>query len=80
MHVTAQMDKDKWRSLKKSYTNVKDNKAKSGAGTVRFEYYQEMDDLIGKKPNNEPMVTFSSEDGAPELQGKFITNIDGKGH
>lgn len=63
---------EKWRSLKRSYMKIKDNMAKSGAGRIRFEFFQEMDDVLGSKPNVSAEVVYESEMVLPSYRGKLI--------
>ncbi|KAK4887499.1 hypothetical protein RN001_003770 [Aquatica leii] len=48
---TADSCKLKWKNLIRSYSNAKSNNNKSGRRPLRFMYYDEMDRLLGNKPN-----------------------------
>lgn len=65
----------KWRNLKKGYMSAKKNKIKSGAGRTKFNYFEEMDSLLGKKPNVSPLATYESEDTQPTYRGLSTCNI-----
>jgi hypothetical protein len=47
----------RWQSLIDAYKNVKDNNVASGRGTVKFEFYTEMGELIGARHDIAPPVT-----------------------
>ncbi|XP_031342999.1 uncharacterized protein LOC116173531 [Photinus pyralis] len=61
-NFTTSQIKDKVKYLKMRYMKKKDNMkaTSSGAAAIQFTYYEEMDDIYGKKPNVEPIAVASS--------------------
>ncbi|KAK5644583.1 hypothetical protein RI129_005883 [Pyrocoelia pectoralis] len=57
--------KDKIKYLKMRYMKKKDNMkaTSSGAAAIQFAYYEEMDEIFGKKPNVQPVALASSLKG-----------------
>ena len=53
---------DKWRYLKSKYATKKDNMSKKASGSQRFDFdfFEEMDNFLGKKHNIKPPVIASS--------------------
>ncbi|KAM9365807.1 uncharacterized protein KZ484_011899 [Pholidichthys leucotaenia] len=51
----------KWNTLIEAYTKVKDNIKTKGAGTTRFRYFSEMDNLLVKKHHVIPPAGGTSE-------------------
>lgn len=42
----------KWSNIVRTYKIVKDNKKKTGAGSMRFAYFNEIDEILGEKISN----------------------------
>lgn len=61
MHTTEQV-KNKFKYLKQKYMEKKDNMSEksNGAGTIKFDYFFEMDELFGQDPDVQPVSTASS--------------------
>ncbi|CAL1671623.1 unnamed protein product [Lasius platythorax] len=61
MHTTEQI-KNKFKYLKQKYMEKKDNMGQksSGAGTMKFDYFFEMDEIFGQDPDVQPVSTASS--------------------
>ncbi|GLV36742.1 hypothetical protein CBL_02423 [Carabus blaptoides fortunei] len=51
IEVTPLMCSKKWQNLVRSYKVCKNIKNKSGRGPVRFQFYDTLDNLLGRKPN-----------------------------
>ncbi|XP_018393990.1 PREDICTED: uncharacterized protein LOC108772847 [Cyphomyrmex costatus] len=64
MHTTEQI-KNKFKYLKQKYMEKKDNMGQksSGAGTIKFDYFFEMDEIFGQDPDVQPVSTASSSQG-----------------
>lgn len=50
--VNAVMVQNKWNSLLKSYRKAKYNKTRSGRSPSRFNFFEQMDELLGSNPTN----------------------------
>lgn len=61
--------KNKFKYLKSKYVEKKDNMGtkSSGAHNVKFEYFEEMDEIFGKDPNIKPVGIASSSKGIENL-------------
>ncbi|XP_051280150.1 uncharacterized protein LOC127376842 isoform X2 [Dicentrarchus labrax] len=53
----------KWLTLVEGYKKCKDNNASTGRGPVRFQFYTEMDELIGGNHDVDPPVVGSDRAG-----------------
>lgn len=64
MHTTEQI-KNKFKYLKQKYMEKKDNMSQksSGASTMKFDYFVEMDEIFSQDPDVQPMSTASSMRG-----------------
>ncbi|KXZ75835.1 hypothetical protein TcasGA2_TC031878 [Tribolium castaneum] len=64
MYTSVQCN-DKWRYLKSRYATKKDNMGNRGSGEDRmdFEYFESMDDFLGKKHSISPIAIASSSRG-----------------
>ncbi|XP_011883664.1 PREDICTED: uncharacterized protein LOC105570823, partial [Vollenhovia emeryi] len=60
-HTTDQI-KNKFKYLKQKYMEKKDNMSQKsrGAGTMKFDYFFEMDEIFGQDPDVQPEQTSSS--------------------
>lgn len=58
--------KDRWQYLRRRYIAKKDNMSakSSGAATMKFDYFDEIDDILRKKPNVTPLAVASSSRGS----------------
>lgn len=67
---TATQCKDKYKYLKGKYMKTKDNMSdrSSGAEAIKFEYFQEMDEFLGKCHNASPIALDSN---LRKHQGKY---------
>lgn len=54
----------KWKSLMRSYNVAKDNKNKTGRGPNRFQFFEEIDAIVGTKPSNNCEHTLESSSEA----------------
>lgn len=63
--LTAEMVQSKWKSLVRSYNSAKDNKNKTGRAPSRFQFFEEMDDLLGNKPSNSCKHSMESSEPGP---------------
>lgn len=61
----------KWRGLKRRYKDIKDKKKKkSGNGAVvSFQFFEDMNEILGKKADTEALVTYNSKDPGPVYRG-----------
>lgn len=50
-------------------------KKQTGTGKIKFEYFTEMDDILGKKPNVAPLATYDSESSQPTYRGLSTYNM-----
>lgn len=73
--IDANACDQKWRNLKKTYMGAKNNKKTTGTGRTKFEFFNEIDELLGKKPNVSPLATYESEDTQPTYRGLPTCNI-----
>nr|XP_022909150.1 uncharacterized protein LOC111420402 [Onthophagus taurus] len=62
LNFGASQCENKFKNLKRRYQKKKDNMkpTASGAAVIKFEFYNEMEELFGKKPNIEPLAIASS--------------------
>ena len=61
--------KQKWKSLMRTYRSNKDAKNRSGSGQVRFYFFEQMDELVGNRPQNScthSLESATTEEEAPE--------------
>lgn len=65
--VTVTEIKKKWGNLVQSYNKSKDIKKKTGRGPSRFNFFNEIDDVLGNKPSNSSPHSFDI--GKVERQG-----------
>lgn len=72
INVTPLQCQDKWKYLKCKYNAKKDNMSSrcSGEDALRFEFFPEMDNFLGKKHNVTPVALASSSKGY--VSGKYI--------
>lgn len=68
-NFTAEQCNNKWKSLKKKYKSIKDNKNRSGAGKQFWMHFDAMDALLKHNPEVEPLSLASSTSG-------FRLNVD----
>lgn len=64
MHTTEQI-KNKFKYLKQKYMGKKDNMGpkSSETGTIKFDYFFEMDEIFSQDPDVQPVSTASSSRG-----------------
>lgn len=60
--VNETLVQNKWKSLTRSYKKAKDNKIRTGTAPSRFQYYDLMDELLGKKPSNSSSHSINSDE------------------
>lgn len=53
----------KMKNLKKTYKSIYDNNKATGRGTIKWPYYNSMNEIFGQKPENEPLSIASSSLG-----------------
>lgn len=58
--VDENMCQAKWKNLVRSYNTAKDQKTRTGRGPSRFQFFCEMDDLLGEKPTNKTKHSMES--------------------
>jgi len=60
--VSGQECDEKWRNLQATYKRNKEKKNSTGSETVNWEYFDMMDEVMGKKASTQPAATqlFSS--------------------
>lgn len=76
-HITGPMCDEKYRGLLRSYKKVKDRKKSSGSSPCYFQYYDEMDEILGERPEMEAPATYDSTELAPRYRGIFLRiNLD----
>lgn len=66
---TSEQCKNKFKYLKRKYIEKKENKIKTGAERIKFEYFEDMDEILGKNPQITPVILASSvcnENNIPE--------------
>lgn len=70
----------KIKSLKSKYKEVKDHNNKSGNGRITFQFYQQMDSILGDKPSVNPINVLDSsrEEGSEDTEDTGIPT--GKEH
>nr|XP_012223298.1 PREDICTED: uncharacterized protein LOC105672743 [Linepithema humile] len=83
MHTTEKI-KNKFKYLKQKYMEKKDNMGQksSGAGTIKFNYFFEMDEIFSQDPDVQPVSTASSSRGiqrasktsSVETEENLVTN------
>ncbi|CAG9814697.1 unnamed protein product [Phaedon cochleariae] len=61
--LTWQQCDTKWKSLKKTYKDVKDHNSSSGKNRRKWEYFDAMDGILFKKPEIHAPATCSSHTG-----------------
>ncbi|XP_018577662.1 uncharacterized protein LOC108915975 [Anoplophora glabripennis] len=44
---------NKWKSLTRSYSKCKDTRVRTGQSPSRFLFFEDLDEILGKKPTNE---------------------------
>lgn len=62
-NFTGVQCRDKFKYLKMKYTKKLDNMKNTGEPAMHFEYFTEMDEVFGKKPNAVPVAIASSSRG-----------------
>ncbi|XP_050516543.1 uncharacterized protein LOC126891413 [Diabrotica virgifera virgifera] len=60
---------NRWKHLERMYKKVKDNNAKTGRGRKTFEYWEELDDILGKQKNMNPILAIASTEVDNNLPG-----------
>ena len=58
--------REKWKNLKKMYTKHKENRGPKATGQKKlkeFEFFDELDEILGKRHNIEPVVLATSSKG-----------------
>lgn len=58
--VDENMCQAKWKNLVRSYNASKDLKTRTGRGPSRFQFFSEMDELLGEKPTNKTKHSMES--------------------
>ena len=53
----------RWRTMTKQYKAVVDHNSTSGNERKTYKYYNEIDEILGCKPNIVPLATASSSSG-----------------
>lgn len=63
----ALLCKSKWKSLLRSYSAAVDNKNKTGRGPSRFQFFEEMDAILGTKPSQNCSHTLDTSSSNLEM-------------
>ncbi|XP_071634452.1 uncharacterized protein [Temnothorax longispinosus] len=74
-HYSLDQCKNKMKELKRKYTETKDNNMQSGAEAKTCPFYEELDEILGKKPCVKPVALASNR--RPVLD-KMCTDVDCK--
>lgn len=73
---------NKWKSLKRTYKNIKKHNASSGNDRKVWKYFDEMNNMLYNKPEIEAPATCSNESGLiirEDVQNEVpVNNINGK--
>lgn len=59
-NITADNCHIKWTGMKKKYKTIKDAKNQSGAGKQSWEYFDMINDILGKNPTMKPLSIASN--------------------
>lgn len=66
--ITPEQVDNKWKGFKKTYKKIKDHNNTSGSDRKQWEFFNAMDDLLGKKPEITPVAVCSSSAGLSILK------------
>lgn len=61
VEVTTAHCENKWRVLERSYKKFIDNQKSTGRGRKYFEFFQEMEEILGKKKSITPEILLSTD-------------------
>ncbi|KAJ8969146.1 hypothetical protein NQ314_001887 [Rhamnusium bicolor] len=67
---------NKWKSLKRTYKNIKIKSAQSGSQRKHWEYFSVMDEILGLRPEISPQVVVSSSSGVMKHSQPVNSTID----
>lgn len=62
-NITAAQCCSKWKSLKRKYTQIKDNNNRTGAARQQWIFFYVMNDMLKARPEIEPLFLASSSGG-----------------
>lgn len=62
---------NKWKNLVRTYRKVKDNNNKSGRGNQTFKFYEALDNVLGKRPENIDVIGRASFQAGSKIQFKM---------
>lgn len=68
---------NKWKSLVRTYRKIKDNNNKSGRGNQTFKYYDAIDNVLGKRPENVNVIGRASSINGFQNAVENVMEIDG---
>lgn len=71
--------KKKWSNLVKTYTNCKDMKRRTGKGPTRFQFFDELDEILGDKPNIASPHTIDISETYPHAEPQHEDNLNETG-
>ncbi|CAG9814618.1 unnamed protein product [Phaedon cochleariae] len=76
--VDESMCQAKWKNLVRSYNTAKDQKTRTGRGPTRFQFFEELDNLLGEKPTNKAKHTIesSSSNHNNTEEANCVVNVD----
>ena len=69
-NLTHDVCDEKWRNLKKQYKKYRDNMEGSGNAAIKWEYFCQMNDILGHRPDVLPVSEMESSAGELVLPGK----------
>lgn len=62
-NITPDQCCSKWKSLKRKYTQIKDNNNRTGAANQRWIHFEMVDNILKTRPEIEPLSLASSTSG-----------------
>jgi hypothetical protein len=74
--VNATICKNKWKNLLRTYKTAKDSKRRTGNAPSRFNFFNDIDDIIGKKPSNSCTHTLESGGATNVMQQPSTSMVD----
>ena len=72
-YPTFKQVETRWRTMVKTYKKTVDHNRQSGNDRKSCLFYNELDEILGKKPNVTPKVTYSSSGYGNSYNKKFLS-------